>query len=402
MQIANTDDRYGVVAKTFHWLVALLILSNVALGLVAERLPMDGQAQIALKAQLFSIHKTVGVAVFFAALLRIAWSIVQPRPIAMHPERRAENLLAETVHWTLYAALVVVPLSGWIQHAASEGFAPILWPFGQALPMVPKSAGVEGAAQATHWVFTKVLIGAVILHVLGALKHALVDRDGTLARMWFGRPALSVPPGRHEGHGAALLLAATIYVAGGVGVVWLGADRPVRAASDPVAQGADGAGNWHVESGTVEIAISQFGSTVTGRFDEWRADITFDEAVADDGPAGQVRVEVTVPSLTLGSVTEQAMGADYFDAEAHPLSVFEADILRRDGRYVAEGTLDLAGQRSGITLPFTLEIEGDLARMEGGTLLDRRSFAIGEGTTDPDTLGFDVSLDVRLDARRAE
>lgn len=113
----------------FHWLVALMILSNIALGLLADWLPYETQCELQLKARTFSIHKTLGISIFAVALLRIVWALIQPRPRPLHPERTAETFLAETVHWSLYAALIVVPLSGWVQHAASEGFAPIIWPF---------------------------------------------------------------------------------------------------------------------------------------------------------------------------------------------------------------------------------------------------------------------------------
>ena len=57
----------------------------------------------------------------------------------MNADQKLERFAAETVHWVLYGALVIVPLSGWISHAAAAGFAPIWWPFGQGLPLVPKA-----------------------------------------------------------------------------------------------------------------------------------------------------------------------------------------------------------------------------------------------------------------------
>ena len=57
------------------------------------------------------------------------------------------------------------------------GFAPILWPFGQGLPFVPQSETVAQVAGAVHWVFTKVMAAAILLHIAGALKHHFVDRD---------------------------------------------------------------------------------------------------------------------------------------------------------------------------------------------------------------------------------
>jgi hypothetical protein len=53
-----------------------------------------------------------------------------------------------------------------------------------------------------------------------------------------------------------------------------------------------------------------------------------------------------------------------------------------------------------VVLPFTLDIEGDLARMQGRLELDRRAFGIGAQYADEATVGFAVSVDVALTARR--
>ncbi len=394
MRLSNTQATYGFVTKIFHWLTALLILTAIPLGLVGSELPQDTSAQVARKAMVFSLHKTLGVTIFFVSLMRILWAVTQTKPAPVHQEQRGAALLAQGVHWSLYGALIVVPLSGWIGHAAAEGFAPILWPFGQSLPLVPKSTGVEAIAFTTHWVFTKVLIASLVLHVAGAAKHAFVDRDGTLSRMWFG-PAPAIRAHSGERLGAAFLLAAAVYLAGGATVVAITAEEPATQSSGRDA----GAGNWQVETGEIAIEVRQMGTAIEGSFANWTADITFDETLRD-GRHGTVTVTIDIPSLTLGSVTEQAMGPRYFDAENNPEAVFEAEIVPADDGYIAEGTLSLAGETAEIDLPFALDIDGDAAEMTGRTIIDRRSFGIGEGQTDPGTLGFDVGVDIALRARR--
>lgn len=150
MALSNTSQRYGSVTKTFHWLMALMILSLLFFGWYAEQLPYQTDAELARKAFLFSIHKTFGVLAFFVALLRILWALSQPKPGLLNADKKLESFAAETVHWLLYGALVIVPLSGWVSHAASTGFAPIWWPFGQNLPLVPKSTDIEHLFGAMH------------------------------------------------------------------------------------------------------------------------------------------------------------------------------------------------------------------------------------------------------------
>ena len=390
----NTPFAYGAVARTLHWLTALLIFAAFPLGMIAENLPMDTSEALARKIQIFSVHKTVGMAVFTVAVLRILWALVSEKPAPIHPERRAETFLAEVIHWALYLSLIVVPLSGWVKHAALDGFAPILWPFSQNLPFVPKSDTVAAMAGAAHFIFTKVLLASVLLHIAGALKHALIDRDGTLSRMVTGREAGQ--PGAH-GSMAPLAVALALFVAGGIGA-WQIAGKaaespaPVEAAA-PAAAG----GNWAVIEGTLAFSVQQMGAKVDGSLPVWTASIDFDPVTG----TGKVTVDIDTAQLTLGSVTDQAKGPEFFDTAAHPKAQFTANITPEDGGYTAKGTLSLRGASVPVTLPFTLTLDGGTATMAGKATLDRRDFAMGASYKDEATVGFAVEVDVALVAKQA-
>lgn len=224
MGLSNTPKTYGSATRTLHWLVAAVVLTAFPLGFVANRLPLTTDAEIARALELFSLHKTVGVTAFAVGIVRIGWALTQRRPAPLHPERGLETAIAATIHWTLYLSLVVVPLSGWITHASTSGYAPILWPLGQGLPLVPLSETVTSIAGGVHWVGTKVLAVAILLHVGGTLKHAVIDRDATLRRMISGTEAgaeTPAPAPKSAGIAAAMLWVAAL----GLGI-WLGASRP--------------------------------------------------------------------------------------------------------------------------------------------------------------------------------
>lgn len=409
----NTFHSYGSVAKTFHWLTALLIFSAFPLGYFANELAhviqgpaFDGSQEVIERATLlFSLHKTVGVAVFFTALLRILWALSQPKPGLLHPDRKVEALAAEMVHWLLYGSLVAVPLSGWVHHAATTGFAPIWWPFGQTLPFVPQSEAVAEFAAGLHWVLVWTLAGALGLHIAGALKHHVIDRDATLRRMLPGRYSLPQPPAQH--HSLLPLLAALLVWAGALGggaaIGVFGGKQTAGTATPVVAAkpGGGGAGSWTVQSGTLGISVTQMGSAVSGSFGEWDAVINFEEP-AEPGPAGDVEVTIAIPSLKLGTVTQQAMGADYFDSANFPTAQFRAEIEKLADGYEADGTLTIKGQTVPVTLPFDLELDGNTAKMTGGLTLNRLDFGIGKSLPDESSLGFAVEVSVELEAVREE
>lgn len=394
MPAHNTPNSFGLVTRTFHWLTALLILTAIPLGLIANGIAPTPET-IAQKAQLFSLHKTLGVAAFFIGLTRILWAMTQSHPAPLHPQRRVELTLAQIVHWMLYLSLVMVPLTGWVHHAALDGFAPILWPFGQGLPFVPKSESIATLAGGAHWVFTKLLAASVILHIAGALKHHLIDRDATLARMAFGTAAPEQPLPQTKRF-APLALALVLYGAGTALALSMAPASPAPSTAAPVA--ATG-GNWQVKTGTLEFTVAQMGAPVTGSFSAWTAEISYDAAIPS-GVAGKVDVQIDLTSLALGSVTDPAKGPEFFDVASHPSARFTADLVAGATGLTAKGTLDLHGKTVPISLPFTLAITGDSAQMTGSTKLDRRDFAIGAGYADEATVGFAVEIKVALEATR--
>lgn len=395
MSDAQATATYDTVTKTFHWLTALLIFTVIPLGAIANRLPYETNEQLAFKAQLFSFHKTLGIIVFAVALARIIWALTRTKPAPLHPDRKAETMLAELVHWLLYISLVAVPLTGWIHHAATEGFAPILLPISQDLPLVPNDESIAKLFAGLHWVWSKIMVGAILLHVAGALKHQFIDKDITLKRMWFGASPTQAQ-GAHEGSLVAPLAALVIYAA----ATGAGAAAGMYAAKTDVAQVSlqDVSSEWTVTEGNIGLTVTQLGSPVAGSFEDWTSAITFDETAT--GILGTVETTISIGSLKLGSVTNQALGADFFNAEAFPTAVFVGNIVADEDRYLAEGTLTIKGITTPLSLPFTLTIDSDTAEMAGSVTLDRRTFQIGQSMNDESNLAFAVAVDITLTATR--
>ena len=395
MAIANSEKHYGAVAKSLHWTTALLVLTLIPLGIYANGLPYDTSEALAQKAWLFSLHKTLGVTVFFVALARILWAITQTKPAGLHPERKLETFAATTVHWLLYGSLLLVPLSGWIHHASPAGFAPIWWPFGQDLPMVPKSESLAATTAGLHIVFERVLAVSILLHLAGALKHHFIDKDATLRRMLPGAPQiLAQKPAEKTALplvAAIVVWACALFVGAGLGV-YQKHDSSVQAAALEAVQS-----DWVVQDGSLQITVTQLGSPVTGSFADWTAAISFDET-RDSGTVGSVEVVVSIGSLTLGSVTSQALGADFFNADEFPTATYTADILRDADGYRADGTLTIKETTQPLVLPFTLDVSDGTARMSGQTDLDRRDYAVGLSQKDAASLGFSVDITVELTA----
>ena len=215
--IRNSETRFGLITKAVHWLTAFLVLTLFPLGYYVARLKPQSLDEVERTFFLFSLHKTLGMMVLTLSVLRIAMLFLQPRPHPMTGHRPVEHFVAQTVHWLLYVLIILMPLTGWLHHSATFGYAEIWGPFPQRIGFVPESLVLEEFFVWAHFA-TGMLLGAVvILHVMGALKHALLDRDETLRRMLPGAggedEAAPAPVGERPARAAALVIL-VLFIAG--------------------------------------------------------------------------------------------------------------------------------------------------------------------------------------------
>jgi cytochrome b561 len=174
--MSDDDGRYTRMAIAAHWLLALLIAANFALGVYMHELPMSPQ-----RLRLFNWHKWAGITILALSALRLSWRLRHaPPPDAPMPAWQRRS--AHAVHALLYVLFFAVPLAGW-GHSSASGF-PVVW-FG-VLPLpdwVPVDKAWADALKAAHQGLAGALGVLVLLHVAAALKHQLIDRDGLLRRM---------------------------------------------------------------------------------------------------------------------------------------------------------------------------------------------------------------------------
>jgi cytochrome b561 len=185
----DRPGRYGSVAIALHWIVAALVLGQFALGWLMQEIPKDPPGQ---RAATFNFHKSLGLTILALMLLRLGWRVTH-RPPAFLPMPGWQARLARGVHWLLYAALIALPVVGYLGSEFS-GY-PVKY-FGLTVPSwLGKNPQAKDMMSLAHLALTWVLAGAVALHLAGVVKHVIIEGDGLLARMGVGRPkATSSPP----------------------------------------------------------------------------------------------------------------------------------------------------------------------------------------------------------------
>ena len=178
-------SRYHPVAVALHWLLGVALIAIFSLGLYMADLPFSPQ-----RLRYYSWHKWAGVTVLVLSFGRLFWRLTHRPPALPVALERAmpawQRMAHHATHHGLYGLFFAVPLLGWA-YSSAAGF-PLVW-FGVVpLPdFVPVSEALADVLKPLHKYSALAMAALVVLHVAGALKHQLVDRDGLLQRMGVGR-----------------------------------------------------------------------------------------------------------------------------------------------------------------------------------------------------------------------
>jgi len=181
----NTPDNRSALDRlsiSLHWIVGWTIIGLLAMGIYME----ENSAY-----HLYDLHKSIGALIFIAVVIR-AWRRLRqgwPEPVSDYT--RVEQLLSKITHYVLLIGSVLIPLSGLVMSIAGGhglgilGLELIGENIDPANPdkTLPLIAPLAGIAHQMHGMVSNLVIAALVLHIIGALKHHVIDKDNTLKRM---------------------------------------------------------------------------------------------------------------------------------------------------------------------------------------------------------------------------
>jgi polyisoprenoid-binding protein YceI len=162
---------------------------------------------------------------------------------------------------------------------------------------------------------------------------------------------------------------------------------------------------WTVDKAASRVGFraSMNGDAFDGRFNRWDARINFDPANLK-GSKVVATIDLASASTGDGARDEALPSSDWFDVKRHPRATFTTRAITAAGpnRYVATGDLSLRGVSRPVSLPFTLAITGNTAKMTGAVQLDRTAFGVGQGQwKGTGAIPAKVAVTVQITAKRA-
>lgn len=173
----NSTETYGWLSKGLHWVMACLIIGLLALGIIMTDMPAAPQ-----KYELYGLHKAFGIIVLSLVIIRIIWRITNPTPTLPTTMPRWQRIASHAVHGALYAAMIGMPLSGWLM-SSSFGYPTSVFGLIELPHLVDKNPArgeLLGEIHETGMIAFFVLLA---LHVGAALMHHFINKDGILKRM---------------------------------------------------------------------------------------------------------------------------------------------------------------------------------------------------------------------------
>ena len=163
-----------------HWLVGISIMVLIGVGLYMKENEVFS---------LYPIHKSIGIILFVFILIRVINRIKNGWPEPVNQYQKHEVLLSKLVHWVLIIGTVMFPISGMLMSGAGGhglavfGFELLASNYDAAGEAIAINEQMAGLGHEVHEILGKVMMVAIGLHIIGALKHHFIDKDNTLKRM---------------------------------------------------------------------------------------------------------------------------------------------------------------------------------------------------------------------------
>jgi cytochrome b561 len=182
MQLKNSATRYGAVTKTLHWLIVLLFINQYIVARMMTRIAANEDFLGLTQGGLYNWHKSIGLIILAAAIVRYTWRKTTRLPDWAATLAPWEKRL---IHWyerTLYLALFVMPLSGYL-FVESGGYGVNFFGLVRLPTFLPRNHTLAWIGETVHIVTGYAIIIVLTLHVGLVIKHHVVDKDRILHRM---------------------------------------------------------------------------------------------------------------------------------------------------------------------------------------------------------------------------
>ncbi len=167
--------QYDGIAKTLHWLIAVLVILLLLAGGGLEDLPVEEKTQVVMG------HSGLGTLVLLLMMIRLAWRFTHrpPQPVAMAAWQLKVSVI---VHRLFYVLVILQPVFG-IGQAMFVDYSVVAFGVIDYSALAISSESMAKIFHVAHGTNATLLMLLVLLHAGGALAHHFYHKDMVLRRM---------------------------------------------------------------------------------------------------------------------------------------------------------------------------------------------------------------------------
>jgi len=396
-----SNIHYSFIARLLHWLIAGLIIAQYILAELSEWAEDSGS--VVERLALLANHKSIGMTVLALAIIRLVWRLFNTPPSLPSAMPQWQQLASHAAHWLIYLLIFCLPLSGWLMSSANA--YSVSW---FNIFVFPDLIGADKSSasffHSVHEIMTEVLFVIVVVHIVAALKHHYIDKDGVLGRMasafgWlifivtvvfviglFGRLGSSeIGEQVSEGGGKeSLTTVAPINSQDGVSDAASVSELPI----------------WNIDyqKSYIKFTADQAGAPFDGVWEQWQAVMQFDAQQLDKS-VFNVTIDTTRVNSKDAERDGYIVGAEFFDTTVFKTATFVAQDFdaQTDLKFTSQGQLSIKGLSKAVLFTFTVTPQGDSVELIGSASIDRLAWNIGTGDwTDTSWVGQQVQVNVKV------
>jgi cytochrome b561 len=177
-------SRYHPLLVALHWLLALLIIAALLVGYFGLAATPNTDPH---KIDVLRVHMAGGMLILALMIIRFIVRILTSRPADAMTGYPRFDRIAPITHYGFYVLVVLMAGTGYTTGILA-GLPAIVFA-GSGDPLPPTF--LIYPTRVAHGYLAALLAGVIIVHVLAALYHQFVRKDGLFRRMAFGRRVIS-------------------------------------------------------------------------------------------------------------------------------------------------------------------------------------------------------------------
>ena len=166
------------MAKWLHWIIFFLFSLEYVIAIFMYGMSTNESTP----KELYMVHKSIGVTLFFLALFRLVWRNAVPLPAWPDSITDFEKKAFHVIEYGLYVLMILMPVSGYV-YSLAGGYGFKFFGLFQFPDLIGKQATLSEIGKYLHRIAAFFILAFVASHVSLILRHHYDEKGRFIDRM---------------------------------------------------------------------------------------------------------------------------------------------------------------------------------------------------------------------------